>query len=225
MHRFLICALTALSLTLPAGAQDAAPPATYPAVPLLSTSTTIVGEPIRYPQGEAHVTAAIVTLAYEPRMWTAYVSSSGEGGAKLHRRNWGEIIENVAGTDEYHWMAGNFLKYAGPKNWNDLPVDSHELVAICAPRPVFLSAGNGGYEYEPNGDSWVDAKGTFLAGVGAGPVYQLLGKKDLGTTEYPAWETLLATGDIAFRQHSSGHTDGPNWPFFLDFAEKHMNWK
>jgi len=63
MHRFLICALTALSLTLPAGAQDAAPPATYPAVPLLSTSTTIVGEPIRYPQGEAHVTAAIVTLA------------------------------------------------------------------------------------------------------------------------------------------------------------------
>jgi (4-O-methyl)-D-glucuronate---lignin esterase len=169
--------------------------------------------------------AAIVAIAYEPRMWTAYVSSSGEGGAKLHRRNWGEIIENVAGVDEYHWMAGNFLKYAGPLNWNDLPVDSHELVAMIAPRPVFLSAGNGGYDVEPGGDSWVDAKGTFLAGVGAGPVYELLGKRGLGTSGFPKIETLLATGDIAFRQHSSGHTDQPNWPYFLDFATKHMSLK
>jgi len=167
--------------------------------------------------------AAIVALAYEPRMWTAYVSSSGEGGAKLHRRNWGEIIENVAGIDEYHWMAGNFLKYAGPLNWNDLPVDSHELVAMIAPRPVFLSAGNGGYDVEPGGDSWVDAKGTFLAGADAGPVYELLGKRALGTSEFPKIETLIATGDIAFRQHSSGHTDQPNWPYFLDFASKHMS--
>ena len=169
--------------------------------------------------------AAIVAMAYEPRMWTVYVSSSGEGGAKLHRRNWGEIIENVAGIDEYHWMAGNFLKYAGPLNWNDLPVDSHELVAMIAPRPVFLSAGNGGYDVEPGGDSWVEAKGTFLAGVGAGPVYELLGKRGLGTSEFPRIETLVATGDIAFRQHSSGHTDQPNWPYFLDFASKHMSLK
>ena len=166
--------------------------------------------------------AAIVAMAYEPRMWTAYVSSSGEGGAKLHRRNWGEIIENVAGVDEYHWMAGNFLKYAGPLNWNDLPVDSNELVAMIAPRPVFLSAGKGGYDAEPGGDSWVDAKGTFLAGAGAEQVYELLGKKGLGTSEYPAPETLIATGDVAFRQHASGHTDQPNWPYFFDFASKHM---
>jgi hypothetical protein len=166
--------------------------------------------------------AAVVAMAYEPRMWTAYVSSSGEGGAKLHRRDWGEIIENVAAPSEYHWMAGNFLKYAGPLNWNDLPVDSHELIAMCAPRPVFLSAGKGGYDAEPNGDSWVDAKGTFLAGVGAGPVYKLLGMKPMSLTEFPHIETLVADGDVAFRQHSSGHTDGPNWPFFLDFAAKHM---
>jgi len=169
--------------------------------------------------------AAVVAMAYDQRMWTAYVSSSGEGGAKLHRRNWGEIIENVAGIDEYHWMAGNFLKYAGPLNWNDLPVDSHELVAMCAPRPVFLSAGKGGYDAEPGGDSWVDAKGTFLAGAGAGPVYDLLGKKGLGISEYPPIETLVDTGDIAFRQHSSGHTDQPNWPYFLDFASRHMSLK
>jgi hypothetical protein len=167
--------------------------------------------------------AAVVAMAYEPRMWTAYVSSSGEGGAKLHRRNWGEIIENVDGTQEYHWMAGNFLKYAGPLNWNDLPVDSHELIAMCAPRPVFLSAGKGGYDAEPGGDSWVDAKGTFMSGAAAGPVYKLLGKKDMGTSVYPTPETLLADGDVAFRQHSSGHTDVPNWPYFLDFAGKHMD--
>ena len=162
-------------------------------------------------------------MAYEPRLWTAYVSSSGEGGAKLHRRDWGEVIENVDDTSEYHWMAGNFLKYAGPLGWNDLPVDSHELVALCAPRPVFLSAGAGGYDVEPGGDSWVDAKGTFLAGAAASPVYELLGKKGMGKDVFPPIETLVATGDVAFRQHSSGHTDGPNWPFFLDFASKHMD--
>jgi hypothetical protein len=166
--------------------------------------------------------ATIVSMAYEPRLWTAYVSSSGEGGAKLHRRDWGEVIENVADVSEYHWMAGNFLKYAGPLGWNDLPVDSHELVALCAPRPVFLSAGAGGYDVEPGGDSWVDAKGTFLAGAAASPIYELFGKKGMGRNDYPPIETLVATGDLAFRQHSSGHTDGPNWPFFLDFASKHV---
>jgi hypothetical protein len=153
------------------------------------------------------------------------VSSSGEGGAKLHRRNWGEIIENVAAPSEYHWMAPNFLKYAGPLQWNDLPVDSHELVALCAPRPVFLSAGKGGYDAEPGGDSWVDAKGTFLAGAGAGPVYKLLGKKDMGTTEFPAMETGLMDGDVSFRQHSAGHTPGPNWPVFIQFAERYISGK
>jgi hypothetical protein len=160
--------------------------------------------------------ATIVAVAYDQRFWTGYVSSSGEGGAKLHRRDWGEIVENVAGNNEYHWMAGNFLKYAGPLNWGDLPVDSHELIAMCAPRPVFISGG------APTGDGWVDAKGMFMAAAAAGPVYRLLGKKDLGTTEFPPIETALVDGDVAFRQHSAGHTDGPNWPYFLDFASKHM---
>jgi len=160
--------------------------------------------------------ATVVAMAYDQRFAVAYVSSSGEGGAKVHRRNWGELVENVAATSEYHWMAGNFLKYAGPKNWNDLPVDSHELVAMCAPRPVFLSAG------ATNGDGWVDAKGTFLAGVGAGPVYKLLGKRDMGTSEFPAIETPLIDGDVAFRQHSGGHTPGPNWPTFITFASRYI---
>ena len=161
--------------------------------------------------------AALVAMADDPRFAIAYISSSGEGGAKLFRRNFGEQIGNVAGTGEYHWMAGNFLKYNGPMAESDLPVDAHELIALCAPRPVFIGAG------ATNGDGWVDAKGMFLAAVGAGPVYKLLGKKDLGTTDFPPIETPLIDRDIAFRQHSGGHTPAPNWPAFLTFAGRYLN--
>jgi len=159
--------------------------------------------------------ATVVTMAYDPRFAIAFISSSGEGGVKLHRRNAGELVENVASSGEYHWMAGNFIKYAGPLTWNDMPVDSHELIALCAPRPVFISAGN-------KGDGWVDARGMFMAAVAAGPVYKLLGKKDLGTTEMSTVETGLVDGEIAFRQHNSGHTPVPNWPTFINFAEKYF---
>jgi hypothetical protein len=161
--------------------------------------------------------AALVTMASDPRFAIGFIGSSGEGGAKLHRRNFGELVENVAGTGEYHWMAGNFLKYAGPLNWNDLPVDSHELIALCAPRPVFISCGS----LEVEG-GWLDQKGMFMAEVAAGPVYQLLGKKDLGTSEMPKMETALVDGDVAFRQHGGGHTTGPNWPTFLTFADRYI---
>jgi hypothetical protein len=166
--------------------------------------------------------AALVSMAYDQRIAIAFVSSSGEGGAKLHRHNFGEPVENVAAPNEYHWMAGNFLKYAGPLKWSDLPVDSHELIALCAPRPVFLSAGN---SVDPavdigHSDAWADAKGTFMAGVAAGPVYRLLGKKDLGTSIFPPIETGILSGNLAFRQHSAGHTPNPNWPYFLTFAER-----
>ncbi|HEX4276724.1 MAG TPA: hypothetical protein VHZ74_15305 [Bryobacteraceae bacterium] len=160
--------------------------------------------------------AVALAMAYDSRFAIAFVSSSGEGGVKMNRRNWGELVENVAATNEYHWMAGNFLKYAGPLNWNDMPVDSHELVALCAPRPVFISGG------ATDGDGWVDAKGMFLAAAGAGPVYKLLGKKDMGTTEFPPIETPLIEGDVAFRQHSGGHTPAPNWPTFITFASRYM---
>ena len=159
---------------------------------------------------------ALVAMAYDPRFAIAYVSSSGAGGAALYRRNFGEQIGNVAAANEYHWMAGSFLKYAGPLTPNDLPVDSHELIALCAPRPVFIGGG------ALKGDGWADPEGMFLAAVAAGPVYKLLGKKDLGTTEFPAIETALIEGDIAYRQHSSGHTPAPNWPTFLAFASRYM---
>lgn len=159
--------------------------------------------------------AAVVAMAYDKRFAVVFISSSGEGGVKLHRRNAGELVENLASSGEYHWMAGNFLKYAGPLTWNDLPVDAHELIALCAPRPVFVSSGE-------VGDAWVDARGMFMAAVAAGPVYQLLGKNDLGTGAFPPVGTALVQGEIAFRQHDGGHTPGPNWPVFLDFASRYF---
>ncbi|MDA0206146.1 MAG: acetylxylan esterase [Acidobacteria bacterium] len=159
--------------------------------------------------------ATLVAMAYDDRFAVAYISSSGAGGASLYRRNWGELVENVAAPGEYHWMAGNFMKYAGPLSWDDLPIDTHELVALCAPRPVFISSGD-------DGDQWVDAKGMFIAGAYAQPVYRLLGKKDMGTNEFPALEVGLMEGEISFRQHSAGHTDYPNWPTFLDCAARYF---
>ena len=161
--------------------------------------------------------AAIVTMAYDERFAVGLFGSSGAGGVKLHRRDYGEKVENVAGSGEYHWMAGNYIKYAGPLTAKDLPVDAHELVALCAPRPVFISVGSLQVE-----GGWVDAKGMFLAGAGAEPVYKLLGKKGMGTGEFPKQETALIDGEIAFRQHEGGHTVGPNWPTFLTWASRYI---
>jgi len=161
--------------------------------------------------------AAIVTMAYEPRIAVGFIGSSGAGGTKILRRVLGEQVENLASSGGYHWFAGNFIKYAGPLTPTDLPVDAHELVALCAPRPVFISSGSPTVEGQ-----WVDAKGMFLGGVHAGPVYKLLGKKDLGTMEFPSIETALTDGEIAFRQHSGGHTTGPNWPAFINWASRYI---
>jgi hypothetical protein len=160
--------------------------------------------------------ATLVAMAYDQRIAVAFVSSSGEGGAKLHRRDAGEIVENLTSSGEYHWMAGNFIKYGGPLNWDDLPIDSHELIALCAPRPVFISSGE-------TGDAWVDARGMFMAAAAAGPVYKLLGKKDMGTSEFPPVGISLTDGEIAFRQHPGGHTPGPNWPVFIEYANRYFN--
>jgi len=171
--------------------------------------------------------ATLVTMAYDRRFAIALVGSSGEGGAKLSRRNWGELVENLTGTGEYHWMAGNFLKYGGPLTPGDLPVDAHELIALCAPRPTFISYGAS--QGSPGAEgTWVDQHGSFMAAVAAGPVFRLLGKKDLGTPgnyltdPMPPINAALLNGELAWRQHDGGHTDGPNWPTFLKWADKYL---
>ncbi len=160
--------------------------------------------------------ATVVAMAYEPRFSLAFIGSSGAGGTKILRRAFGEQVENLASSGEYHWFCGNFIKYACTLTPDDLPVDAHQLVALCAPRPVFISSGSPQIEGQ-----WVDAKGMFLGGVYAGPVYKLLEKKDLGTSEFPPLGTPLVNGDIAFRQHAGGHSTGPNWSTWIAWACKY----
>jgi hypothetical protein len=172
--------------------------------------------------------AALVTMAYDTRFAVVLVGSSGEGGAKLHRRNWGEAVENLTGSGEYHWMAGNFMKYGaeeadfGSKNAGDIPVDAHELIALCAPRATFIS-----YGVPEKGDArWLDHQGSFMAAIAAGPVFRLLGAKDLGrsddykTEKMPDVNVSLLDGQLAWRQHDGGHMDGPNWKYFIPWANK-----
>jgi hypothetical protein len=169
---------------------------------------------------------ALVAMAYEPRFVAAYVNSSGAGGADLARRRFGEQLENIAGTGEYHWMDGNYLRYAEltPKEVTpaDMPVDMHELIALCAPRPVFISGGT-----LKGGDGWADVDGTFLAAAAASPVYKLLGQKGLSddkgpVTTLPPVDTPLIAGDLAFRQHPYGHNPQPNFATFLTWASPYM---
>jgi lysophospholipase L1-like esterase len=172
--------------------------------------------------------AALVTMAFETRFGVALIGSSGEGGAKLHRRNFGEAVENLTGAGEYHWMAGNFLKYGasdavfGSRNAGDIPVDAHQLIALCAPRPTFVS-----YGVPERGDAkWLDQQGSYMAAVAAGPAFRLLGAKDLGTSDdyksekMPPVNVGLLDGHLAWRQHDGGHTDAPNWKYFIPWADR-----
>ncbi len=177
--------------------------------------------------------AALVTMAFDTRFAVALVGSSGEGGVKPHRRNFGEEVENLTASGEYHWMAGNFLKYGaaeasfGSKNASNLPVDSNELIALCAPRLTFIS-----YGVPEKGDAkWLDHQGSFMATVAAGAVFRLLGAKGLGVNEdyhsakMPPVNTGLLSGQLAWRQHDAGHTDAPNWKYFIPWADKFLNYR
>lgn len=175
---------------------------------------------------------ALVTLAFEPRFAVGLIGSSGKGGATLHRRKFGEAVESLTGG-EYYWMAGNYMKYGaseasfGSKTGCDLPVDSHELIALCAPRLTFIS-----YGIPEKGDAkWLDHQGSYMATIAAGSVFKLLGAHDLGvsndylTEKMPPVNTGLLDGELAWRQHDGGHTDAPNFKYFIAWASKLMKYK
>lgn len=177
--------------------------------------------------------AALVTLAFEPRFALGLIGSSGKGGSTLHRRVFGEAVESLTGSGEYHWMAGNYLKYGteessfGRKTGCDLSVDSHELIALCAPRLTFIS-----YGIPEKGDArWLDQKGSYMATIAAGPVFKLLGAKDLGVSndymkeQMPPMLTDMLNGELAWRQHDGGHTDGPNFKHFIPWATKLLKYE
>ena len=177
--------------------------------------------------------AALVAMAFDQRFALGLIGSSGKGGTTLQRRVFGEAVESLAGSGEYHWMAGNYLKYAadessfGRKTGCDLSVDSHELIALAAPRPTFIS-----YGIPEKGDAkWLDQIGSYKATVAAGPVFKLLGARDLGvsnnyaTEQMPPVLTGLLEGDLAWRQHNGGHTDAPNFQYFIPWASNLLKYQ
>lgn len=159
--------------------------------------------------------STLVATAFDERFHAALVGSSGAGGAKILRRNLGELVENLEADGEFHWFAPNFLKYAGPKTVDDLPVDAHMLIALVAPRPLFIGTG-----VREQGDGWVDPRGNYLAAVAAAPAWQIFGKTGPTDPTQPAVDVGVTNTTLSFRQHSGGHTNGPNWEPFLDWADK-----
>jgi sialate O-acetylesterase len=176
--------------------------------------------------------AALVTLAFEPRFAVGLIGSSGKGGATLLRRHYGEAVESLTGG-EYYWMTGNFMKYGaseanfGSKTGCDFDVDSHELIALCAPRPTFIS-----YGIPEKGDAhWLDHEGSYRAAIAAGSAFKLLGVKDLGVSndylkeKMPPVNTGLLGGELVWRQHDGGHTDAPNFQYFIPWASHLLHYE
>ena len=161
--------------------------------------------------------ASLVAMAFEERIAAGFIASSGKAGAAGWRRDCGESIGNIVSNEEYHWVCGNLIKYGtDPLTENDLPVDQHELIALCAPRACFISTGSW------NGDKWQDVVGSFISASKASAVYELLGYKGLGTDLFPGMDNGLMEGRLTYRQHHGGHEAGPNWPYFLDFFEREV---
>ena len=151
--------------------------------------------------------------ARDTRFAMVIASCSGEGGAALSRRNYGETIAHLVAPGRYPYQfAGNYAKYAG--HAEELPVDANLLVALIAPRPLLLQTGNT--------DKWSDPKGEFLAAVSAEPVYRLLGKQGLGTDQMPpAGKPILH--DIGYLMHEGGHGMVPSdWVVYLEFMKMHL---
>ena len=203
------------------------------ALDYLETDTLVDAKKVGIEGVSRYGKAALVTLAFDQRFAMGLIGSSGKGGVTLQRRVFGEAVENLAGSGGYHWMAGNYLKYAtaesgfGSKTGCDLPVDSHELLALAAPRLTFVS-----YGIPDKGDAkWLDQMGSYKATIAAGTVFKLLGAKDLGvsndyqTEKMPPVLTGLLEGELAWRQHDGGHTDAPNYQFFIPWASKKMNYE
>jgi hypothetical protein len=155
--------------------------------------------------------AVIWAGARDPRFAIVYSSCGGELGTSLARRDFGETVDDMAAN--FPWQfAGNLQRF--PAHWNDLPVDTHMVIALNAPHPVFIGGGTQ--------DQWSDPRGEFLAEVAAGPVYRLVGRTDLGTSELKIDRPYL-TGDLGFNYHTGGHAiTASDWQAFLQFTSKYF---
>jgi (4-O-methyl)-D-glucuronate---lignin esterase len=151
--------------------------------------------------------------AHDPRFAMVIASCSGEGGAAISRRNYGETIKHLTEPTRYPYQfCANYGKYGD--RVNEFPVDAHMLLSLIAPRPVLLQTGDT--------DVWSDPKGEFLAAVAAGPVFKLLGKEGLGTEQMPsAGQPIFHT--LGYVMHAGGHGALPSdWELYLKFMQMHL---
>jgi hypothetical protein len=151
----------------------------------------------------------------DDRFKLVIASCSGEGGAALSKRNYGENIKHITDTSRYFYQfAPNYQSYAG--DVSKLPFDAHALVALMAPRPLLLQTGDTDY--------WSDPKGEFLSAVAADPVYRLFGEKGPGTAVWPkANDTSLLLNPLGYYMHSGGHGTVPgDFDQFLLFLKKFL---
>jgi hypothetical protein len=152
--------------------------------------------------------------AHDQRFAVVIASCSGEGGAALSHRDYGETIAHLTAPSRYPYQFGeNYGKWAGFPD--KAPMDANMLAALVAPRPLLLQTGNTDY--------WSDPKGEFLTAVAAGPVYKLLGKQDLGTETLPdAKQPILH--DIGYYMHDGGHGMVPtDWEIYVQFLKMHLH--
>ncbi|PYS70959.1 MAG: acetylxylan esterase [Acidobacteria bacterium] len=151
--------------------------------------------------------------AHDPRIALVIASCSGEGGAALSRRNYGETVKHLVAPTRYPYQfAGNYQKYAD--DLSKQPEEAHLLISLIAPRPLLLQTGDT--------DFWSDPKGEFLAAVAAEPVYRLLGQKGLGTDQMPAaGQPIMNT--LGYYMHAGGHGTIPSdWEQFIKFLQMHL---
>jgi len=156
--------------------------------------------------------AALWATARDPRVAMVIANESGTGGAKLSRRNYGETVAEINRGFPY-WFAGNFRKYDGREH--DLPVDQHELLALIAPRPVYVAVAAD--------DLWGDPRGSFLAAKAAEPVFALLGAPSKLPAEMPGANQPTLEGSLGFHLRPGTHdvTDY-DWEQFLAFADRRL---
>jgi len=154
------------------------------------------------------------TGAHDPRFKLVIASCSGEGGAAISRRNYGESINHMTDTSRYYYQfAPNRHKYASDPNKS--PIDAHMLVALMAPRPLLLQTGDTDY--------WSDPKGEFLAAIAAEPVYNLFGKKGPGTTVMPQAGDQSLLNTLGYYMHAGGHGTVPSdWVVYMTYLKKYL---
>jgi hypothetical protein len=155
---------------------------------------------------------ALWSAAQDDRVTAAFPAVCGETAAAIARRDWGESVDDMA--QNYPWqLGGNYQKWVG--RWDDMPVDSHMLIACVAPRALFVNGGTA--------DQWMDPVGMFLGLTHAAPAYRLVGAKDLGVDKLPPIDKIVMDGDLAWSYHTGGHMATPTeWSAFLEFADRHF---